>query len=77
MVQTKQQMLPPEIFGKTTIYAYGGNTETGYYAGFPGPAIVATKDRQTKVTWTNKIIGPHILPVDYNYPFESNTAYKD
>lgn len=75
MVKTKQQILPHRAFGQTTIYAYGGLTNNGYYSGFPGPAIVATKDRPIKVTWRNFIPGPHILPVDFNYPFMNDTAF--
>ena len=77
MVKTKQQILPHELFNKTTIYAYGGNTKKGYYAGFPGPAIIATKDRPIKVTWKNKIPGPNIMPVDLYYPFINDTAFRD
>lgn len=33
----------------------GGLTKNGFYAGFPGPAIVATKDRPIKVTFRNRI----------------------
>ena len=77
MVKTTQQILPPKLFGRTTIYAYGGMTDKGYYAGFPGPAIVATRERPIKVIWRNKIPGPHILPVDYNFPFINDTAFRN
>ena len=76
MVQTKQQLLPAPWFNKTTIYAYGGKTKNGYKAMFPGPAIFATKDVSVKVLWRNKIKGPHILPVDFNYPFLSTPQFK-
>lgn len=69
MVKTKQQFLPSSQYNATTIYAYGGKTKDGYKALFPGPAIIATKDIPVKVTWRNNIKGPHILPVDFNYPF--------
>lgn len=77
MVKTTQQILPPVMFGKATIYAYGGATANGYFAGFPGPTILATKDRPIKITWRNKITGSHILPVDFNYPFLNDTAFKN
>ena len=69
--------MPQKLFGKTTIYAYGGSTNKGYYAGFPGPSIIATKDRPIKVTWRNMIPGPNILPVDFNFPFINDTAFRN
>lgn len=69
MVKTSQQFLPKHLYPKTTIYAYAGKTENGYKASFPGPTIIATKDRPVDITWINEIPGKHILPVDYNYPF--------
>lgn len=75
MVKIKQQILPQELFGPTTIYAYGGQTKIGYQASFPGPAIYATKDRPIRIRWENKIPGPHILPVDFNYPFKNDSAF--
>jgi hypothetical protein len=53
MRKIKQQILPKKLCGPTTLYAYAGRTSKGYYAGFPGPAIVAEKDRPIKVTWKN------------------------
>ena len=77
MVKTTKQFLPPSLFNKTTIYAYGGQTNTGYKAGYPGPMILATKNTPITVTWKNSIKGSHILPVDYNYPFKSTDAFKN
>lgn len=77
MLKTAQQILPYKLFGRTTIYAYGGATSKGYYAGFPGPAIIARKDIPINVTWRNMIKGPHFLPVDYNFPFINDTAFRD
>lgn len=79
MVKTKQQILPKELnFGKTTIYAYAGQTKSGYKASFPGPAIMATKDRPIKIRWRNKIPGPHMLPVDTtNPPFQSSKMFTE
>ena len=51
---------------------YAGQTTKGYRASFPGPAIIAKKDKPIKIKWTNNIPGPHILPVDLNYPFKSD-----
>lgn len=68
MVKTQQQILPKGVYGKTTIYAYAGKTNNGYKAMFPGPAIVATKDRPIRVKYRNSIPGPHILPVDLTNP---------
>lgn len=73
MVQTKQQFLPAKIFQSTPIYAYGGMTANGFKSGFPGPAIIAKKDIPVKITFRSNIKGPHILPVDYNYPFKATT----
>lgn len=42
MIKTTKQFLPTGIFPETTIYAYAGNTQNGYHATFPGPAIFAT-----------------------------------
>lgn len=75
MVKTKQQLLPKELFNQTTIYAYAGQTKTGYQATFPGPAIYATMNRPIRIRWKNNIQGPHILPVDLNYPFKSDEAF--
>ena len=75
MVKMTKQILPNGLFPETPIYAYGGHTKNGYHANFPGPAIFATKDRPIKVTWKNNIPGPHILPVDLNYPFKSSEAF--
>ena len=75
MVKTKQQILPKKLFGKTTIYAYAGKTNSGYKAAFPGPTIMATKDRPVKVRWINKIRGPHMLPVDINPPFQNSKMF--
>ncbi len=72
MVKVKKQILPIGLFNSTTLYVYAGQTKTGYQASFPGPAIIAVKDRLIKVTWKNNIPGPHILPVDLNYPFKSS-----
>jgi hypothetical protein len=55
MVKTKQQLLPANQFNATTIYAYAGQTQSGYKAVFPGPTIMATKNRPLKVTWKNNI----------------------
>ena len=77
MVKTTQQILPQKIFGKTSIYAYGGSTSKGYYMGFPGPTIIATKGRSIKVTWRNMISGKHIFQVDYNFPFINTTAFRN
>ena len=75
MVKVKKQILPATLFGPTTMYVYAGQTKNGYQADFPGPAIFATKDIPIKVTWKNNIPGPHILPVDFNYPFKSSEAF--
>ena len=72
MIKTKKQILPVGLFNETTLYVYAGQTKNGYKASYPGPAIFATKDRPIKVTWKNSIPGPHILPVDYSYPFKSS-----
>lgn len=76
MVKTKKQILPKELnYGKTTIYAYAGKTKSGYKASFPGPTIMATKDRPIKIRWRNKIPGTHILPVDFSHPFQSSDMF--
>lgn len=75
MVKTKQQILPKKFFNKTTIYAYKGKTKAGTIASFPGPTIIAKPNRPVKVKWINKINGPHILPMDPNYPFVPSDFY--
>lgn len=77
MKKIKQQLLPPELFNETTIYAYAGQTANGYVASFPGPAVIATRNVPVRITWRNLIDGEHILPVDYNYPFMSTTPFKN
>ena len=44
MVKIKQQILPMELFGLTTMYVYAGQTQNEYQATYSGPAIFATKD---------------------------------
>ncbi len=77
MKKTTQQLLPPQKFNKTTIYAYAGQTNNGYVASYPGPAVMATKDVPLRIRWRNNIEGKHILPVDYNYPFKSTDAFRN
>lgn len=71
MKKIQQQILPSQLFNKTTIYAYGGQTKNGYSFSFPGPAVFATKNVPVRITWRNLIDGPHILPVDFTPPFMS------
>lgn len=75
MIKIKKQILPIGLYSQTTLYVYGGQTRNGYHASFPGPAIFATKNRPIKVTWKNNIPGPHILPLDFSYPFKSSEAF--
>lgn len=75
MVKTKLQILPP-CYNKTTVYAYAGKTNKGYKASYPGPAIFATKDKPIRVTWRNSIPGPHMLPVEYGFPFDLTKIFR-
>lgn len=76
MAQTTQQILPTG-FPATTIYAYGGMTSQGTVYSYPGPTIPATAGIPTKIKWRNNIVGPHILPVDLNPPFNSSAVYAN
>ena len=76
MMKFKQQILPKSLFDPTTMYVYGGITDKGFKAMFSGPLILAKLNVPIKVKWINNIKGPNILPVDYNYPFNSSYAFK-
>ena len=67
----------PEGFPQTLIYAYSGQTASGKYSRFPGPTIVAKKNVPIKVVWSNNIPGPHILPVDFEEPFDKMKNFSN
>ncbi len=52
MVESSQAMLPSP-FAKTKIYAYSGKTNEGEWAGFPGPSILAQKDKMLNIPFVN------------------------
>ena len=76
MESTRQQILP-DAFPKTRIFAYGGLTKDGVVFSFPGPSILAKHKVPTRIRWVNNVYGPHILPVDYNYPFNSSSVFRN
>ncbi len=71
MTQFQQQVLPPSLNLKTTVWGYGGQakdaltgTPLGYVRNSPGPSFEATRGIPSQVTWQNKITENHMFAVD-------------
>ena len=77
MERTSQQILPGPDFPKTPIFAYGGLTKKGLQLSFPAPTLIAEHKVKTKVKWVNNIYGSHMFKVDFNYPFNSSSVYRN
>lgn len=48
-----------------------------YMASYPGPSIWAEQGVAAKVTYHNKIFGPHMFPIDVNPPFINSTVFTN
>jgi FtsP/CotA-like multicopper oxidase with cupredoxin domain len=66
---TRAQLLPPG-FPQTTVFAYGGtcfipgSTRTEFFLSSPGPVFDNVRGIPGRVTWRDRILQAHPLPVD-------------
>lgn len=57
------QILPPG-YPATKVWGYGGMTNQGMIASYPGPTFEVAKDQEVFVTFVNNISTPHLFAVD-------------